>query len=113
MAVRLRYRSSVAIAVAVLVTAFALVLHFMDILPVKPYKRFFEAIKTGMTEQEVLTALHREFPDGGRFSVPVRRDFAKDQMDFFLDPTESAWNAEGIFVRLSNGRVVGKQYSRD
>jgi len=112
-AVRLRYRSTLAIAIAFLVTAFVLVLHFMDILPVKPYKRFFEAIKIGMTEQEVLTLLHREFPDGGRLPVPVRRDFAKDQMDFFLDPTESAWNAEGIFIRLSDGRVVSKQYSRD
>ena len=113
LAVRLRYRSPLSLVIAFLVTAFVSVLHFMDILPVKPYKRFFEAIKIGMTEQEVLTLLHREFPDGGRFPVPVRRDFARDQMDFFLDPTESAWNAEGIFVHLSDGRVVSKKYSRD
>ena len=112
-AVRLRYRSTLSLVISFLVTVFVLVLHFMDILPVKPYKRFFEAINIGMTEQEVLTLLHREFPDGGRFPVPVRRDFARDQMDFFLDPTESAWNAEGIFVHLSDGRVVSKKYSRD
>lgn len=113
LAVRLRYRSTLSVVVAFLVTVFVIVLHFVDVLPVKPYKRFFEGIKTGMTEQEILMLLHREFPEGGRFPVPVRRDFAKDQMGFFLDPTESAWNAEGIFVRLSDGRVVSKQYSRD
>jgi hypothetical protein len=113
LAVRLRYRSVLAVVVAVVVTCFVLALHFIDILPVKPYKRFFAAIKVGMTEQEVLTLLHREFPEGGALPVPVRRDFAKNQMDFFLDPKESAWNAEGIFIQLSDGQVVSKKYSRD
>src|ERR1043166_4065944 len=55
----------------------------------------------------------REFPAGGRLNVPVRRDFAQNEMDFFLDPTESAWNAECIRIHLSDGRVVSKEYSRD
>jgi hypothetical protein len=113
LAVRVRYRSVLSLIMVCLVTAFVLVLHFMDLLPVKPYKRFFAAIQSGMTEQQVLEALSREFPAGGRLSVPVRRDFARDEMDFFLDPTESAWNAECIHVHLSNGRVVGKEYLRD
>jgi len=113
LAVRIRYRSVLSLVVAFLVTTFVLVLHFMDILPVKPYKRFFATIQTGMTEQQVLALLSREFPTGGRLPMPVRRDFAQNEMDFFLDPTESAWNAECIRVHLSDGRVVSKEYSRD
>ena len=112
-AVWLRYRPIIAMILAPLLTVFVLVLHFMDILPVKPYKRFFAAIQVGMTEQEVLAALHREFPDGGKLPVPVRRDFAPNQMAFFLDPNESAWNAEAILVQLTDGRVVSKRYSPD
>jgi predicted membrane protein len=113
LAVRVRYRSVLSLIIACLVTTFVLFLHFMDLLPVKPYKRFFAAIQTGMNEQQVLALLSREFPAGGRLNVPVRRDFAQNEMDFFLDPTESAWNAECIRIHLSDGRVVSKEYSRD
>jgi len=112
-AVWFRYRSIIAVVLASLITAFVLLLHFMDLLPVKPYKRFFAGIQVGMTEQEVLGSLHREFPEGGRLSVPVRRDFATNEMTFILDPNESAWNAETISIQLSDGQVVSKRYSRD
>jgi hypothetical protein len=46
LAVRMRYRSILSVVVAFLVTAFLLALHFLDVLPVKPYKRFFAAIQT-------------------------------------------------------------------
>jgi hypothetical protein len=98
--------------IAFLVTGCMLVLHFMDVLPVKPYKRFFAAIRPGMTEQEVMTLLRREFPDDGRFPVPVRYGFRPGEIDFALDPKESAWNAEAIILQLQNGRVASKQYSR-
>ena len=113
LAVRLRYRSALSLTMAFLVTGFVLVLHFMDVLPVKPYKRLFAAIQVGMTEQEVMTLLHREFPDDGRFPVPARYDFRPGAIDFALDPKESAWNAEAIILQLLNGRVAAKQYSRD
>lgn len=112
-AVRLRYRSILSLVVACLLTAFVLVLHFVDVLPVKPYKRFFAAIQLGMTDPEVMTVLHREFPEGGRFPVPVRYDFRTNEISFALDPKESAWNAEAIILHLETGRVVGKEYSRD
>ena len=66
-AVRLRYRSILSLVVAFFVTAFMLMLHFVDVLPVKPYKRFFGAIQLGMTDPEVMALLHREFPDRGSF----------------------------------------------
>ncbi len=113
LAVWLRHRSILSLALAVVVTTFIWLLHFMDVLPVKPYKRFFNALQVGMTEEEVMKTLHQEFPEGGRLPVPVRRDRAQNEIDFFLDPKESAWNAEGIFIHLSRGRVVSKQYSRD
>ena len=113
LAVRLRHRSLYALVMIGEIAVFVVVQHFMDLSPVKPYGRFFAAIEPGLTEADVLTLLQHEFPDGFRFSRPVRRDSAQGQMEFFLDPTESAWNAEGIFVRLSGGRVVSKQYSRD
>jgi hypothetical protein len=112
-AVRARYRSILSLAAAFLVTAFMLLLHFVDVLPVKPYKRFFAAIQTGMTDLEVMALLHREFPDGGRFPVPVRYDFRTNEIDFALDPKESAWNAEAIILYVESGRVVRKEYSRD
>ena len=37
----------------------------------------------------------------------------KEVIDFALDPTESAWNAEGITVYLSDGHVVNKRYDPD
>lgn len=112
-AVRLRYRSILSLVRAFLVTAFVVVLHFVDVLPVKPYKRFFAAIQLGMTDSEVMVLLHREFPDGGRFPVPVRRDFRTNEISFALDPKESAWNAEAIILYLQSGRVARKEYSRD
>jgi peptidoglycan/LPS O-acetylase OafA/YrhL len=112
-AVRVRYRSILSLVVAFLLTLFILVLHFVDVLPVKPYKRFFTAIRPGMTDPEIMALLHREFPDGGRFPVPVRYDFRTNEISFALDPKESAWNAEAIVLYLESGRVVRKEYSRD
>jgi len=111
--VRVRYRSILSLVVAFLVTVFMLVLHFVDVLPVKPYKRFFAGIQLGMTDPQVMALLHREFPDGGRFPVPVRDDFRTNEISFALDPKESAWNAEAIVIHLDNGRVVSKEYWRD
>jgi hypothetical protein len=66
-----------------------------------------------MTDPEVMARLHREFPDGGRFPVPVRHDFRTNEISFALDPKESAWNAEAIILHLENGHVVIKEYFRD
>ena len=112
-AVRFRYSSVLSLVMAFLLTAFILMLHFVDVLPVKPYERFFASIQLGMTDPEVMALLHREFPEAGRFSVPVRHDFRTNEISFALDPKESAWNAETIILYLDSGRVVRKKYSRD
>jgi len=90
-----------------------LVSYFADLSPIKPYKRFFSAINEGMIEVEVMAVLHQEFPQGGRFPVPVLRSDETNRLMFFLDPNQGAYNAEGIFVTLRNGKVVAKEYSPD
>jgi hypothetical protein len=113
LAVRFRHPSFSLLVIIGLLTAFVLGQHFMDWSPVKPYKRFFAAVESGMTKADVLKLLRREFPDGFRFPRPMERDLGQEQMSFVLDPTERAWKAEAIFIYLSNGRVVRKEYSRD
>jgi hypothetical protein len=113
LAVRLRCRSVLSLVMASVVTGFMLFLHFADVSPVKPFRRFFAAVQKGMTDEEVMALLHREFPVGGGFPVPVRYDFRPGEIDFGLGPQGSAWSAEGIIIHLENGRVTNKQYDRD
>lgn len=107
--IRVRYRSVFSLVVIGLLTIFALVQHFADLNPVKPYRRFFHAIEPHMTEAEVLTLLEQEFPDGFRFPRPVRGDSTQRHMHFYLN----SGSAEAITVKLGDGRVSSKGYSRD
>jgi len=113
LAIRLRHQSRFALVALGVITVFVVLQHILDLSPVKPYKRFFAAIQAGMTETEVMTKLHRQFPANGAFPVPVRHDFRTNEISFALDPKESAWNAEAIVIHLDNGRVVSKEYWRD
>jgi len=111
--VRASYRSRFALFVLAVLTVLLLLQHFADLSPVKPYKRFFAAIRPGMTEAEVLQSLQAEFPAGGHFPVPMQSRSKENQLTFNLDPKESAWNAEAIVVVFEKGQVVSKQYWRD
>ena len=113
LAVHLRYQSRFALIILCALTIFILIQHFLDLSPVKPYKRFFAGIRPGMTENELFQILHREFPTHGPFPVPVRFDFRMNEISFALNPTERAWNAEAIIVHLDHGRVVSTEYLRD
>ena len=90
-----------------------LVLHFVDLSPVKPYKRFFGGIREGMTRSEIEAGLHHEFPDGGRFRVPIERSGDPNHVSFVLDPTDGSYNAEIVDVTLRDGKVVSKVYMPD
>jgi len=107
--VHIRHQSRFALVVFGVLTAFVLVQHFLDLSPVKPYKRFFRALQSGMTEKEVTLILQREFPTDGPFPVPARTN----EISFALNPKESLWNAEAIVIHLSEGRVASKEYLRD
>lgn len=92
-----------------------LALMFTDLSPVKPYRRFYNSIRPGMTRAQVMQALHRQFPKDGRYPVPILRNAANSyfEMMFFLDPNQGAYNAEGVFITMSNELVASKSYSPD
>jgi hypothetical protein len=108
-----QHRTPVALWLGGVSVGVFLVLAFVDFTPVKPYQRFYNAVQNGMTHTEVMNTLHRQFPANGRFPVPVLSGHDTNGMSFFLDPAQGAYNAEGVFLSLSNGRVTAKVYSPD
>jgi hypothetical protein len=88
-------------------------MHFVDLNPVKPYRRFFDAVHVGMTRPDVLAALHVAFPDGGRFRVPTIGADEPDRMHFNLDLRDGRYDAECVEITLVEGKVVAKDYSPD
>ncbi|MCX6996176.1 MAG: hypothetical protein NTV49_03610 [Kiritimatiellaeota bacterium] len=90
-----------------------LVMHYCDFSPVKPYRRFYEVVHTGMTESEVLVLLQRTFPAGGHFRVPAITVSTSDHISFLLDPTDGRYNAEIVSLALREGKVTQKQYFPD
>jgi hypothetical protein len=108
----LRHRSKIGFALIILFGVGILAFHFADFSPTKPFRRFYKAVQVGMTKNEVMLAMHSEFPDRGRFPVPVVHEDT-NRLGFILDPTRQAYNAEGVFLDLQDGRVVRKIYSSD
>jgi hypothetical protein len=96
-----------------LLVATVLIISIADLSPVKPYRRFFAAIQDGMSRSDVMAALHRQFPDGGRFPVPRLALEQTDQLSFILDRTQGAYDAEIVLLRLNDGKVVSKSYLPD
>lgn len=108
----LRHRSKTGFVIITLFAISLFAFHFIDFSPVKPFKRFYNSIQIGMTKKEVAVALHQEFPDGGRFPVPVPFENT-NHFGFMLDPNKGEYNAEDVFVMLQDGRVASKTYSPD
>lgn len=108
-----QHRTRTALWIGGLFIAAFLIVALIDFTPVKPYRRFYNSIHNGMTRAEVIAELHRQFPARGRHPVPALRNESDSQMMFFLDPKQSAYNAEGVFLTLTNDRVAAKVYSPD
>ncbi len=106
------FRSVLCAGIAAVFGVSIIAMHLFDFTPIKPFRRFFAAVHEGMTEPEVMAALHREFPEGGRFTVPALHSHP-DEMRFFLDPTKGAYDAEGVFVTLRDGKCACKVYYSD
>jgi len=108
----LRHRSKIGFTLIILYAIGIFAFQFIDFSPVKPFHRFYNSIHDGMTKKEVMAALHFEFPDKGPFPIPVLNEDT-NRLGFILDPTKQAYNAEGVFLTLQDGRVVSKAYSAD
>ena len=108
-----QYRLRANLLLAALFVIGILSLHFYDLTPVKPYKRFYNAIQEGITEPDVRSLLAREFSGSRRFHVPVSTILTSNCMSFRLDPTDGRYNAEIISLRLEGGMVTQKTYWSD
>ena len=75
----------------------------------RTYARFFNDIKSGMTEAEVLNLLEQHYPTADTIERPriAWRDGAS--LGFFMD----SHSCEGVFLNLEHGRVTKRRYSTD
>jgi hypothetical protein len=85
-------------------------LHYCDLTPVKPYRRFYDGVQTGMTQSEVVSLLHRTFPDGGRFRAPAPGVTRADCISFALENLDNHDHARLIILSLREGKVASKAY---
>lgn len=92
--------------------AFMTVLPFLDLSPVKPFRRLFGSIHQGMSKDELILRLHAQFPVEGRFPIPSIRE-SESTVSFCLDPNDGRYNSEFIQVKLAGGTVVSCEYLPD
>ena len=80
----------------------------------RTYKAFYQDIQVDMTRDEVFAALDRHYPKSGPRQRSKTLDDTAQALNFFMNPeTSREPNCEGIFLTLTNGHVVKKEYSRD
>jgi hypothetical protein len=80
----------------------------------RTYKHFYNGIQIGMTTNEVFVVLDRYYPKSGVRLRPKIFNDSPQALGFFMNPeTSREPNCEGIFLTLTNGCVVNKQYSPD
>ncbi len=107
-----RHHSLAGAVLAAIFLGAVVVMHFSDTTPVKPYRRFFAAVHNGMSQTDVLAALHAQFPQAGPYKLPAFHNENGD-LCFNLDLTDDRYNAESVVVEMYNGRVIGKSYAVD
>lgn len=80
----------------------------------RTHKAFYSDIQIGMTRDEVFAVLDLCYPKSGARQRPQTLDDTPQALNFFMNPeTSHEPNCEGIFLTLTNGHVVKKQYSAD
>lgn len=80
----------------------------------RAYRGFYDDIEVGMTRQQVEDLLGRRYPQAGPRRRPKILQDSAEALGFFMDPEWSSEpNCEGIFLKMKDGRVVGKVYSAD
>jgi hypothetical protein len=109
-ALAVRCRSRVDWCLGLAFVAAMVALHYCDLTPVKPYRRFYDGVQTGMTQSEVVSLLHRTFPDGGRFRAPAQGVTGADCISFALENLDNHDHARLIILSLREGKVASKAY---
>ena len=67
-----------------------------------------------MTRDEIFTLLEHRYPARGPRQRPTILADEPTTLDFFMNPESSREpDCEGIFLRLTDGRVTRKDYSPD
>jgi hypothetical protein len=80
----------------------------------RTYKAFYHDIQIGMTRDQVFVVLDQHYPKSGPRQHPKTLDDSPQALNFFMNPeTSREPNCEGIFLTLTNGHVIDKQYSPD
>jgi|SRR5882672_1162819 len=80
----------------------------------RTYKALYQDIQIGMTRDEVFAAIDRRYPKSGSRQRPKTLGDTAQALNFFMNPeTSREPNCEGIFLTLTNGHVVKKEYSPD
>ncbi|HEV3117569.1 MAG TPA: hypothetical protein VGY58_10975 [Gemmataceae bacterium] len=92
---------------------FVLILPFITLSPVKPFRGFFDSICVGMTQKEVLQQLDAYFPAGGRYAKPEWRPSVDNSLHFVLNPNDGRYDAEIVTVVFHEGGVLAKMYLPD
>lgn len=88
-------------------------LPFVPHTRVKAYAMFYTGIHPGMTRADVLARLDDYYPDRAQTGVPTIREDSTDKLMLTLGGDNSAYNAELIDIRFTEGRVRTKSYSPD
>jgi hypothetical protein len=106
------WKDRLAQVAAVVCGVVLIALPFVSLVPVKPFRQFYETLRCGMTAEDVRGELARRFPANGRFPRPV--EHASDEgLSFQLDPKDGRYNAELVVVQLAAGKAVSKTYLMD
>ena len=80
----------------------------------RTYNAFYRDIREGMTRDEVFALVDRHYPPDGARQRPKVMSDEPAHLGFFMSPESSREpNCEGIFLRLSGGRITKKDYSPD
>lgn len=90
-----------------------LVLRFVELTPVKPFREFFRDSRPGITKAAVLARLEQHFPAGGAFRRPVVDAGQEGRLLLTLDPRRSSYNSEVIDLYFEGDALVRGRYYID
>jgi ABC-type multidrug transport system fused ATPase/permease subunit len=85
------------------------VFHYIDTGPKKPFMRFYSTLERGMTSDEAIARLDREYPPDSSYPRPIVHHLEDGDVSFQMISSE----AEFISVDFIEGQLASKTYSPD